>query len=115
MTTTTTPKRGRGRPRLYATIEQAAQARLARIARRREDEALRKRIAKADAEAATQKSIDVLLVTVAQAAQALQVSDRTIHKMIADGSLSSIQIRGSRRIHSDELRRLASTGTTGGD
>ena len=108
MTTgTETTKRGRGRPRLYANPEAAAAARAAR----REDKAIRQRIAAADAEAAAQPTIEILLVTTKQAAQALQVSERTIANLVSDGRLSDIKILGTRRIALDEIKRLATTGT----
>jgi excisionase family DNA binding protein len=109
--TTTTPKRGRGRPRKYATADEARAAQAARLAARREENANRKRIAKADAEAAAQTPIDVLLITTRQAAAALSISERTIYTLIDSGHLSSVKVAGTRRIPLDAVKSLATTGT----
>jgi excisionase family DNA binding protein len=52
-----------------------------------------------------------LLVTVPQAALALQVSQRTIFNLISKGMLESIQIGGTRRINMEVLKLVASMGT----
>jgi excisionase family DNA binding protein len=56
--------------------------------------------------------VAALLVTVPQAAIALQVSERTIFNLIAKGILESVQIAGTRRINLNELKRVATFGTT---
>jgi excisionase family DNA binding protein len=55
--------------------------------------------------------VAALLVTVPQAAIALQVSERTIFNLIAKGALQSVQIAGTRRINLNELKRIATEGT----
>jgi excisionase family DNA binding protein len=55
-----------------------------------------------------QPVIDMLLVTVKQAAQALQVSEHTIFNLIKSGKLHSTLIGTARRIDLADLRRLAS-------
>ena len=54
--------------------------------------------------------IEVLLLTVPQAAQALQLSTRTIENLIASGQLKSLKVGGTRRIFSDDLRDFARVG-----
>jgi excisionase family DNA binding protein len=108
MTIETNPvKRGRGRPRKYATNAERIEAEAAR----RADKAALAAIAKRDKDDALKKPIEILLVTVTQAAQALQVSERTIWNLFHSGALPYVQIRGTRRIMLDELKQFASTGT----
>lgn len=54
--------------------------------------------------------IDVLLVTIKQAAEALQVSERTVFNLLDNGSLESVTFGGARRIPIDSVRNLARTG-----
>lgn len=54
--------------------------------------------------------IEVLLVTTKQAAQALQVSERTIFNLLASGRLPSVKVGGSRRIFTDDLKAFARAG-----
>jgi excisionase family DNA binding protein len=54
--------------------------------------------------------ITPLLVTVEQASEILQVSDRTVFTLIDSGQLSSVKIGSSRRISLDDLRRVAAEG-----
>lgn len=100
-------KRGRGRPRKYATDAE----RILAEAARRADQAALKAIAKRDAEDALKKPIEILLITIGQAAQALQVSEGTVWNLMRDGHLPFIKINGTRRIMLDELKQLAATGT----
>jgi excisionase family DNA binding protein len=57
------------------------------------------------------KRTETLLVTVPQAAKALQVSERTIFNLISKGLIESVQIAGTRRINLDVLKMIASVGT----
>lgn len=105
------PKRGRGRPRKYANEA----ARLEAIAQRKTDRATDKAILtatkKADAKSAALPMIHWLLITVKQAAEALQISERTVFMLIDEGFLESVKIGGSRRVSMDSVKALASTGT----
>ena len=53
------------------------------------------------------QAIEPLLLTIKQASEALHVSVGTIWNMFSDGELAYAKIRGSRRIHVDEIRRVA--------
>ena len=53
---------------------------------------------------------DTLLMTVPQAATALRVSVGTIWNLFNSGDLPYIKIGGARRIHVDEVKRIASRG-----
>ena len=53
---------------------------------------------------------DALLMTIRQAATALRVSVGTIWNLFNSGDLPYIKIGGSRRIHVDEVKRIASRG-----
>jgi excisionase family DNA binding protein len=55
-----------------------------------------------------QTPIECLLVTTKQAAQALQISERTVANLIKSGRLHSTKIGAARRIDLADLRRLAS-------
>jgi excisionase family DNA binding protein len=55
--------------------------------------------------------IDFHLVTVKQAAEALQVSEKTIWNLMTAGKLSHVKIANTRRIPLDDLKRLATPGT----
>lgn len=55
--------------------------------------------------------IEVLLVTTKLAAQALQVSERTIYNLITSGRLPSIKVGGLRRIPTTALRQFARAGS----
>jgi excisionase family DNA binding protein len=57
------------------------------------------------------KPVEVILLTVIQAAAALQVSQRTIFNLIDRGELDTIRIGKSLRIHSDTLQAFARRGT----
>jgi excisionase family DNA binding protein len=70
------------------------------------------RLRKIDAENAKKPAIEWLLITVSQAAEALQISERTVHTLVDTGHLESIKIGGSRRISFDDVKRLAKTGAT---
>jgi excisionase family DNA binding protein len=59
----------------------------------------------------TAKPIEVVLLTVKQAAEVLQVSTAVIHRLVNSGELSSVRILNSLRVHSDDLERLVRTGT----
>lgn len=96
METNTAPAKRRGRPRLHNDIDQAQ----------------RERISAADAKAATLPPVQVMLVTIKQAAEILNISTRTVELLISEGQLSSIKIRDSRRIALDELKRMAAHGTS---
>lgn len=91
-------KRRRGRPRKFA----------AQVA----DQELQDNLRKKDAGAA-QPPVQWLLITVPQAAVALQVSDRTVYNLIYAGTLTSVKVGGSRRISLDAVKLLATTGTSG--
>ena len=56
-------------------------------------------------------STEPLLVTVPEAAKMLQVSVATVWNLFSSGELAFVKIRGSRRVHVDELRRIAANGT----
>jgi excisionase family DNA binding protein len=62
------------------------------------------------ANAVAVKPIEVLLITTKQAAEFLQISERTVHSLIANRQLPSIKIGKSRRIFTDDLRTFARTG-----
>jgi excisionase family DNA binding protein len=53
---------------------------------------------------------DALLMTIPQAATALRVSVGTIWNLFNSGDLPYVKIGGSRRIHVDEVKRIASRG-----
>jgi len=53
---------------------------------------------------------DALLMTIPQAATALRVSVGTVSIMFNYGDLPFVKIGGSRRIHVDEVKRIASRG-----
>jgi len=53
---------------------------------------------------------DALLMTVPQVATALRVSIGTVWNLFNSGDLPYIKIGGARRIHVDEVRRIASRG-----
>jgi excisionase family DNA binding protein len=55
--------------------------------------------------------VECVLLTVKQAAQALQVSEKTVWNLMAAGKLQYVHILGARRIAVDELRRLSKHGT----
>jgi len=55
--------------------------------------------------------INAMLVTVAQAAQLLQVSERTIQNLMADGKLPSVLIGNRRRLWLEDIRDLALANT----
>lgn len=57
------------------------------------------------------KPVEIVSLTTKQAAQALQVSQRTIFNLIAAGKLPSVKINNTRRIAVDALRRLAKYGS----
>ena len=54
----------------------------------------------------TQIPIEILLITPRQAAEAMQVTERTIHNWMVAGILPSLKIGGARRIELDEVRKL---------
>lgn len=54
--------------------------------------------------------IEVLLITAKQAAEFLQVSERTVHSLIANQQLRSVTIGKSRRIFTDDLKAFARVG-----
>jgi excisionase family DNA binding protein len=56
--------------------------------------------------------VPVLLVTVKQAAHALQTSEKTVWNLMERGKLPFLHIFGARRIRTDDLHRLATKGTT---
>jgi len=59
-----------------------------------------------------QPVIEVLLVTVKQASEALQVSERTVMTMIDTGKLDSVKIGDSRRIDIESVRKVAREGAS---
>jgi excisionase family DNA binding protein len=62
------------------------------------------------ANAVAVKPIEVLLITTKQAAEFLQISERTVHSLIASKQLPSVNIGKSRRIFTDDLRNFARVG-----
>jgi|SRR5579859_5262065 len=92
-------KRGRGRPRRY---ESFADARVVQA---------ECRIEKSE-HATKTRGIELLLVTIKQAAEALQVSEGTIVNLLKEGRLGSIKIGDARRIPLDAIKLLATTGAT---
>ena len=97
-TSTPAPKR-RGRPRKFATDAQIEKRELARVR-------------KIDIENSRKPAITWLLITTKQAAEALQVSEGTIHNLIKAGQLESLLIGGCRRISFDDVKALARNGAT---
>jgi excisionase family DNA binding protein len=85
------PKRGRGRPRRI--ISNAAGVAV-----------IRQRIEGA------KPAGRVMMVSPKHAAELIDVSERTIHALIAKGELPSALIGGSRRIFVDDLKALATAG-----
>ncbi len=59
-----------------------------------------------------QPVINVLLVNVKQAAEALQVSERTIFNLMDNGQLPSVKIGDARRIDIEDVRKIARTGAS---
>jgi excisionase family DNA binding protein len=59
----------------------------------------------------TAKPIEVILLTVKQAAEVLNVPTATIHRLANSGELQSVRIYNQLRIHSDDLLRFARTGS----
>jgi excisionase family DNA binding protein len=53
-----------------------------------------------------QAPIEILLITVKQAAQALQVSEKHVYNLMMDGRLKSLTIGASRRFELDEIKRF---------
>lgn len=49
--------------------------------------------------------LDKPLYTVAEAAKFLAVSEETVRRMIADGELSGVKVRGSWRIKRESLEK----------
>ena len=47
------------------------------------------------------------LLTIPQAADALQLSTRTVYRMIADREVATVQARGKTRISEDEIAAYA--------
>ena len=54
------------------------------------------------------------MITIKQAAESLQLSERTVASMVATGSLPSVKIGSARRIAADALRSVAKTGSDTG-
>jgi excisionase family DNA binding protein len=54
------------------------------------------------------------MLTIRQAAQSLQLSERTVASMVASGTLASVKIGSARRIAADALRSVAKTGSDTG-
>lgn len=54
------------------------------------------------------------MLTIKQAAQSMQLSERTVANMVASGSLPSVKIGSARRIAADALRAIAKSGTDTG-
>lgn len=52
------------------------------------------------------------LVTIDQAAQTLQVSAMTVRRLIADGSLPVVRIRGRRLLSTSDVEALIERGRT---
>jgi excisionase family DNA binding protein len=102
----------RGRPRKYETPEAARAAIETRKADRAAEREHLKAIRRKDQEAAKQPAIRWLLVTIRQASEALQVSERTVYSLIDTGALEAVRIGGARRICFDSVRRLATTGAS---
>jgi excisionase family DNA binding protein len=67
-------------------------------------------LAPAEFQPKPQPVINVLLVTVKQASEALQVSEKTIFNMIESGKLESVKIGDARRIPLEAIRRIATNG-----
>jgi excisionase family DNA binding protein len=105
MESTQAPARKRGRPAMSEEAKAAAQE-------QRIDHKYRQRMRQIDAENAKKQPVEWLLITVRQTAEALQISERTVHTLVDEGKLESIKIGGSRRIPMDAVRLLAKTGAT---
>lgn len=59
----------------------------------------------------SQELENLVLLTVKQAATALQLSEGTIWNLFGSGQLPYVKIRGARRIRIDDIKRLAKDGT----
>jgi len=58
----------------------------------------------------SQAPIEMLLVTVKQAAEIIQVSERTIHKFVASGKLPSVKFGAIRRVELSAIKVLIASG-----
>lgn len=56
------------------------------------------------------RSVERLAVTVAEAAEMLALSDRTVERMIDDGTLRSVRLRGARRVLTASINKLLEAG-----
>jgi predicted site-specific integrase-resolvase len=61
--------------------------------------------------AVTDSPISPAVLTIPQAANALQVSVKTIYNALNAGKIFSVYVLGARRIPADEIVRIASLGT----
>lgn len=59
----------------------------------------------------TDAPISPTVLTIPQAAKALQVSVKTIYNALNAGKIFSVYVLGARRIPADEIVRIASLGT----
>jgi excisionase family DNA binding protein len=113
----TEPKRGRGRPRKYATegerVAVEALVRAARIAAKQAEHDKLKAEALERARSRVPADPGPLLVNVAQTAQMLQVSKETVRCLIRAKHLPATKIFGILRIQRDAVTQLAAMGTTG--
>lgn len=56
------------------------------------------------------RAVERLAVTVAEAAEMLALSDRTVERMIDDGTLRSVRLRGARRVLTASINKLLEAG-----
>jgi excisionase family DNA binding protein len=54
----------------------------------------------------------MLLLTYEQVAGLLAVSRSTVKRLVSDGTLTPVDVAGARRLHRDDVERLARQGTT---
>lgn len=54
------------------------------------------------------------MLTIRQASEALQLSERTVAAMVASGTLHSVKIGKARRIAAEAINAVAKTGTSSG-
>ena len=57
-----------------------------------------------------QAPVEMLLVTVKQAAEALLISERTVHNFIANGKLASVKFGAIRRVELSAIKTLIASG-----
>lgn len=77
-----------------------------------EDAAIKSRITAADARDHAKAAVEIMLVTVQQAGQALHLTPREVEQLIDAGQLECWKIGNRYRVPIEDLRRFAKTGPT---